>query len=510
METLLEQQRRYHEERERIVDCMVRETLHKKTTQREIINSEHRQKILLDRHVECTKLLKEIYEDKDGQRKEEVALLSGPNEFVEFYNRLKTIKEFYKKHPNEIAVPMSLEFDEFDKQRESGADETNNLVDFTDEEGYGKYLDLHECYTKYINLKGVDKVDYVTYLSLFDRLFDLSKEFKRQGEYRIYLQGMVDYLADYAARVQPVMDLDFLFHQIEADFEKDYSAGTFPGWPKESTGSALSSTGAHLDLSGFSNAEELASLGLDRLKSALMALGLKCGGTLEDRAQRLFRIKGLSPDEIDPSLFAKGNSRNNVGDKSVSGNKEVDKNKKIALMEAQVYKLIEILSEQRASTKENVERKQARTDGEREEEEDEVTEVVEEEEEDDDVPYNPKNLPLGWDGKPIPYWLYKLHGLNISYNCEICGNFTYKGPKAFQRHFAEWRHAHGMRCLGIPNTAHFANVTKIEDAISLWNKLRSQKTSERFVADHEEEYEDSMGNVVTKKTYEDLRRQGLL
>ena len=24
----------------------------------------------------------------------------------------------------------------------------------------------------------------------------------------------------------------------------------------------------------------------------------------------------------------------------------------------------------------------------------------------------------------------------ISYNCEICGNFTYKGPKAFQRHFA--------------------------------------------------------------------------
>lgn len=135
--------------------------------------------------------------------------------------------------------------------------------------------------------------------------------------------------------------------------------------------------------------------------------------------------------------------------------------------------------------------------------------------------------------QPIPYWLYKLHGLNISYNCEICGNYTYKGPKAFQRHFAEWRHAHGMRCLGIPNTAHFANVTRIEDAISrkinyfvpsilyfriktycvlkiVWNKLRGQKTSERFIADHEEEYEDSMGNVIPKKTYEDLRRQGLL
>ena len=32
--------------------------------------------------------------------------------------------------------------------------------------------------------------------------------------------------------------------------------------------------------------------------------------------------------------------------------------------------------------------------------------------------------------------------------------------------FQESRHAHGMRCLGIPNTAHFANVTSIQDAMS--------------------------------------------
>ena len=65
--------------------------------------------------------------------------------------------------------------------------------------------------------------------------------------------------------------------------------------------------------------------------------------------------------------------------------------------------------------------------------------------------------------------------MNISYTCEICGNAIYKGPKAFQKHFAEWRHAHGMRCLGIPNTAHFANVTKIEDALALWEKLKNEK-----------------------------------
>lgn len=32
------------------------------------------------------------------------------------------------------------------------------MVEFSDEEGYGKYLDLHECYEKYINLKGIEVI----------------------------------------------------------------------------------------------------------------------------------------------------------------------------------------------------------------------------------------------------------------------------------------------------------------------------------------------------------------
>jgi len=236
-----------------------------------------------------------------------------------------------------------------------------------------------------------------------------------------------------------------------------------------------------------------------------MALGLKCGGTLEERAQRLFSTKGKSLEEIDPALFTKAK-----GSKSANKHKDDDKNKELAALEAQLYRFAELLSDQRVGTKENVTRKQARTAGEKEESEEEDQGDDSDDDDDDDIPYNPKNLPLGWDGKPIPYWLYKLHGLNISYNCEICGNFTYKGPKAFQRHFAEWRHAHGMRCLGIPNTAHFANVTQIEDALQLWDKIKNQKTAERWQPEAEEEFEDSMGNVVNKKTFEDLKRQGLL
>lgn len=43
--------------------------------------------------------------------------------------------------------------------------------------------------------------------------------------------------------------------------------------------------------------------------------------------------------------------------------REAEKQKEIAELEAWTYKLIELLSEQRAATKDNIQRKQARTGG---------------------------------------------------------------------------------------------------------------------------------------------------
>ncbi|NXF05553.1 SDE2 regulator, partial [Smithornis capensis] len=60
-----------------------------------------------------------------------------------------------------------------------------------------------------------------------------------------------------------------------------------------------------IDLLAFNSAAELEALGLDKLKMGLMSLGLKCGGTLKERAARLFSVRGLSRDQIKPSLFAK-------------------------------------------------------------------------------------------------------------------------------------------------------------------------------------------------------------
>ncbi|XP_019405099.1 PREDICTED: protein SDE2 homolog [Crocodylus porosus] len=60
-----------------------------------------------------------------------------------------------------------------------------------------------------------------------------------------------------------------------------------------------------INLLAFNSATEMEALGLDKLKFELMALGLKCGGTLQERAARLFSVRGLPKDQIDPALFAK-------------------------------------------------------------------------------------------------------------------------------------------------------------------------------------------------------------
>ncbi|MEQ2256514.1 hypothetical protein ILYODFUR_025022 [Ilyodon furcidens] len=60
-----------------------------------------------------------------------------------------------------------------------------------------------------------------------------------------------------------------------------------------------------LDVSSVTSVQQLESLGLGILKEELMRRGLKCGGTLSERAARLFSVRELSPDQIDPALLTK-------------------------------------------------------------------------------------------------------------------------------------------------------------------------------------------------------------
>jgi len=64
-----------------------------------------------------------------------------------------------------------------------------------------------------------------------------------------------------------------------------------------------------IDLDLYESTSELCQLGLDRLKFALLIRGMKCGGTLEERATRLFCVKGIKAEDIDPALLAKGKGK---------------------------------------------------------------------------------------------------------------------------------------------------------------------------------------------------------
>ncbi|KAI7743337.1 hypothetical protein M8C21_032522, partial [Ambrosia artemisiifolia] len=154
----------------------------------------------------------------------------------------------------------------------------------------------------------------------------------------------------------------------------------------------------------------------------------------------------------------------------------------------------EILSEKIVRTKENVERRQGQTSEEivAEMEDEEVVDMEVDDEE--HQIYNPLNFPMGFDGKPISVWLYKLHGLGQVFECEICGNHSYRGRKAYEQHFNEFRHLYGMHRLGIPNSKSFYEITLIEEARRLWEKIKDTQEANKWNSDLDEEFEDEEGN----------------
>jgi hypothetical protein len=60
-----------------------------------------------------------------------------------------------------------------------------------------------------------------------------------------------------------------------------------------------------LNFDDFSSAREMEVMGMERLKSELQSRGLKCGGTLQERAARLFLLKATPLDKLPKKLLAK-------------------------------------------------------------------------------------------------------------------------------------------------------------------------------------------------------------
>lgn len=199
-------------------------------------------------------------------------------------------------------------------------------MQFSGEEVFGKYLDLNRFYDLFCNLPGVssEDLDYIQYLNKFNNFFYIPENLKSSKLYVNYISDLWSYLSDYFWRIQPLVDIQEFVDKWHAEFDIKWKSGQVQGWSAAKIVKPEGDKQA-LRLGMFNAPQELEALGLVRLKEGLEALGLKCGGTLQDRAQRLWSVRGKKAAEIPEKLKkkVKGPAGNAAGPSSGEAKRQV-------------------------------------------------------------------------------------------------------------------------------------------------------------------------------------------
>ncbi|KAI9373527.1 putative splicing factor 3a subunit 3 [Aspergillus egyptiacus] len=501
----LEDQRFIHEDLERLEQAIADRVAEEPRNIRERLSRDHEVAHFLNRIDEQSKRLLELYRSTDGEREKEIQAISTGDQFEEFYKRLDEIKDFHKRYPNEPVENLERAY----KRRQPGEGEPTGMeVDtmFTGEEGYGQFLDFTMLHEDYLNLPNVKRVPYLQYLDIFDEFTPPQMTIKRTNKlsdkYFQYVTALANYLEEFIKKARPLADLEKIFASFDENFEKQWAANEVPGWTEEQTSNGTAGPKTEGSGEGIWCADcEKEFKNENVYKNHLT-------GKKHIRAAEARKAADDSGERPAPSV---GNS-NSVSHRL--------KERAVAEREHRIRSLAKALESERQATKINVERRQGMTERERQMELEAMLAEPENvggdrgnesDEEGEDRIYNPLKLPLAWDGKPIPYWLYKLHGLGVEYPCEICGNYVYMGRRAFDKHFSEALHIFGLKCLGITsNTNLFREITKIDEAIRLWEKLEQDRKKDRDLRDNVVQMEDAEGNVMPERIYLDLQKQGIL
>lgn len=456
----------------------------------------------------------EIYNETEA-RSREIQTISIGDPFDTFYQHLGTTKDFHRKYPNERVENLEKAYKKkIPGEFESATAEVDNL--FTGEEAFGKYLDLTILHESYLNLPGVKRVSYLQYLDIFDHFTPpqcpIKKADKLTDHYFAYVGALSTYLEDYMRRTRPLEDLDQVFAQVDEEFEQAWEAKTVPGW-----------------------GEAVKPVGPAAPRTQGTGEGIWCVDCEKEfKNDNVYRAHLNGKKHIKAAEAKQASTPNKQSAVAATAAPlRLQKDRAVAEREFRSSKFAAAMQVERSDTKVNVERKQGMTERERQmelealfAETDEVQAAGDASDNDSDSSekiYNPLKLPLAWDGKPIPYWLYKLHGLGVEFNCEICGNFVYMGRRAFDKHFSDARHVYGLKCLGINNTSLFREITVIEHAVSLRDKLELDRRAQSGKGDSVIQMEDAQGNVMPEKVYYEyvfrhrghadwysLQKQGLL
>ncbi|KAI1435955.1 hypothetical protein GGR50DRAFT_702324 [Xylaria sp. CBS 124048] len=500
---LLEEQRFLHEDLERLEQGIADRIGDEPKQIRDRLARDHQIAQFLDRIASQSAKLLELYKDADGSRSREIQQIGTGDPMDEFYKQMTEIKSFHSRYPNEPVENLERAY----RPKKDEAAQSS-IVDtlFTGEEAFGRFLDLQTCHELYLNLPNAKRLNYLQYLDLFDNFTPgaagLKRSEKMTDQYFAYVGQLALSLETFLRKTRPLDNTDKVLAEFDKKFEEDWENDKVAEWKSDDSG-ATSGAGKHTDGEGiWCDACEKAFTNENVYKNHL-------NGKKHIRAENE-RQKRTQGD-------ATGSSSNGAGASSTIRSKE----RAIAEREYRVKRLSSAMSTERSDTRVNVERKQCMTERERQQELEalfsatvstsQMADTEEGEEgDDDDKIYNPLKLPLAWDGKPIPFWLYKLHGLGVEFACEICGNFVYMGRRAFDKHFNEARHIHGLKCLGITNTTLFRDITRIDEALRLWEKIQKDKRKDRIEDGSVIQMEDAEGNVMPEKVYYDLQKQGLL
>jgi len=476
-DTLLEQCRKLHAEIEWLQELSGKEFTRDPRGARDQQRMDERVAGRLGKVVESTQKLKKFYTegtDFYDTRLEELTEISGTKTFQVYFQKVKELKENQKAaqvfqfaaKPDEVDVVVSKQW--------SGP------------EWQGRFLDLHSFHIEYQNLFKQNELNYKKYLQTFHHFHRIPN---KHAQYQLYLDKLLNYLVDFWNRTHPIFQATKVIKALDAEFREQWDAAEVDGFRRNFNQEKLKELESKpIGSAGALGPQPLSDLPNVELYDIVTLKWFKNIGSLEGHRKGKKYLKRQEKIKNNPDFhFA------------------------LAFKEAQVSLFAGLLEDTVVRTVEFVEKRQTKSYDEvrmeiEENENENDSDDGSDEEEDPSTIYNPLQIPVDFDGKPIPYWLYKFRGLNRYFDCEICGGRKYRGPMSYERHFSEWRHAHAMRTLGIPNTKDFMWITKVQDALLLWSKIKDRK-KDAVWNPADEEVEDAQGNVFNRPTYENLHFQ---
>ncbi|RCI09391.1 hypothetical protein L249_3725 [Ophiocordyceps polyrhachis-furcata BCC 54312] len=473
MLTILEDERYIHEDLERLEQGIADRVRDDPNHIRNRLNRDHEVAQLLKQMQLQLQHLISSHDDPARSAAKELQKLDTADPFGQFYEHFEELREHHSRYPNEQAENSEQRY----KPKHHGDSDglMHCIVDtiFSGEEAYGRFFDLNTCHEAFLNLPNAKRLTYLQYLENFDNFTPghggIRRAEKLSDQYLQYVSQLVDYLTSFRKRTRPLDDTEKVLREFDQEFDKAWEADSVQGWTLDKPADASITT-------------DEAAVWCDDCEKEFKNRNVYNGhlnGRKHIKAAELRKQRKADDGEQVPTRKGGAVSTTRI------------KERVIAEREHRVKRLASSMSTERSDTRVNTERKQGMTERERQQELENLLNVSEaprssaEEggergEDGEEKIYNPLKLPLAWDGKPIPFWLYRLHGLGVEFHCEICGNFVYMGRRAFDKHFGEPRHIYGLKCLGITNVTLFRDITKIEEALKLWDRLQQEQKKSKI------------------------------